>query len=418
MPAASDCEDEIEGWPLLKVRKKCGANGESTYCRGCQTLTIFICAATLFFVVWHYAREKRLFRLEAQQCPHDPRFQLAANRRFDGLQYEEEQRWRDFDFIQLADPQLGMFRKCSGSSCEKSWAEELHTLKLAVQHANRLRPRFVLISGDLADAYPSAAQPVPPPCADPREGGVRAQQLRSFKAALRSLDPQIPLVLQPGNHDLGQQPLLRHIAEYRLHFGDDYFCFWVGGVLFVAINSQYYTGRTAGHAAGAALSSLGEAQDEWLLRLLRSEAARRARHVAVLSHVPPFVDNEAEEEGWANWELKARRKVLQAASEAGVRLWLSGHFHSNVITRSSTGIPVVVSSSCCSVINWTSSPGLIATQESPDFTSPNKVVGSPPLIVSPFVSGARLVRVAASGFEHRWFPLAHMPSTFDEAFAH
>ena len=28
--------------------------------------------------------------------------------------------------------------------------------------------------------------------------------------------------------------------SYRQSFGDDYFSFWLGGVLFIAINSQFY----------------------------------------------------------------------------------------------------------------------------------------------------------------------------------
>lgn len=30
------------------------------------------------------------------------------------------------------------------------------------------------------------------------------------------------------------------VAQYRSRFGDDYFSFWVGGVFYIAINSQYY----------------------------------------------------------------------------------------------------------------------------------------------------------------------------------
>ena len=79
---------------------------------------------------------------------------------------------------------------------------------------------------------------------------------------MRELDPSIPLVLQPGNHDVGQNPsagivaehpavalltralLTRallatgNVAEYCARFGDDYFSFWVGGVKCVPLHSH------------------------------------------------------------------------------------------------------------------------------------------------------------------------------------
>ena len=69
--------------------------------------------------------------------------------------------------------------------------------------------------------------------------------MASFKEALHELSPDIPLVLQPGNHDIGQSPTPADIERYRQRFGDDYFEFWVGGVLYIALNSQYYRDDSA-----------------------------------------------------------------------------------------------------------------------------------------------------------------------------
>ena len=92
-------------------------------------------------------------------------------------------------------------------------------------------------------------------------------QVAAFHEAMRELDPSIPLVLQPGNHDVGQNPsagivaehpavalltralLTRallamallatgNVAEYCARFGDDYFSFWVGGVKCVPLHSH------------------------------------------------------------------------------------------------------------------------------------------------------------------------------------
>ena len=53
-------------------------------------------------------------------------------------------------------PQVGMLH------FDKEWREELTMLRLAVHHVNALRPRFVVISGDLINAFPKeeAAQVV------------------------------------------------------------------------------------------------------------------------------------------------------------------------------------------------------------------------------------------------------------------
>ena len=55
-------------------------------------------------------------------------------------------------------------------------------LKMAVQHVNRLKPKFLLVSGDLTNAWP---------CKE--NARVIAAQRASFQEALRELDPSIPL---------------------------------------------------------------------------------------------------------------------------------------------------------------------------------------------------------------------------------
>ena len=95
--------------------------------------------------------------------------------------------------------------------------------------------------------------------------------MRDFVGALAELDPDIPLLLQPGNHDLHQarpnatvvhacalvldvRPRAPHgrshavvsaqgasrasIERYRGRYGDDYYSFWAGGVCYISLNSQ------------------------------------------------------------------------------------------------------------------------------------------------------------------------------------
>lgn len=112
------------------------------------------------------------------------RFHLAQNRSVIGLSKAEQGEWEGgYDFVQLADPQIGMFHMDLGME------EELTMLRIAVGHVNRLKPKFLLVSGDITNAWPNEAN-----------AGIIAGQASAFKEALRELDPQIPLVLQPGTH--------------------------------------------------------------------------------------------------------------------------------------------------------------------------------------------------------------------------
>lgn len=44
---------------------------------------------------------------------------------------------------------------------------------------------------------------------------------------LREVDSSIPVVLVPGNHDIGQVPTPNELELYCSRWGDDYFSFWV-----------------------------------------------------------------------------------------------------------------------------------------------------------------------------------------------
>ena len=57
-----------------------------------------------------------------------------------------------FFFIQLADPQFGMFTN------DKDFAQETANLEFAVATINRLRPAFVVVSGDLVNKAGDPAQ--------------------------------------------------------------------------------------------------------------------------------------------------------------------------------------------------------------------------------------------------------------------
>src|SRR6266571_9054652 len=104
-------------------------------------------------------------------------------------------------FIQMSDPQFGMFTK------DVSFEQETANFEFAIATANRLKPAFVVVTGDLVNKSGDAAQ------------------IAEYKRIAAKLDRSIPLYSVPGNHDEGNEPTPESIAAYREKFGPDYYTF-------------------------------------------------------------------------------------------------------------------------------------------------------------------------------------------------
>src|SRR6266566_3916877 len=85
-------------------------------------------------------------------------------------------------FLQMSDPQFGMYSE------NKDFAQETVNFEFAIATANRLRPNFVVICGDLINQAGNAAQ------------------IAEFHRIAARLDPSIKLYNVPGNHDVENQP--------------------------------------------------------------------------------------------------------------------------------------------------------------------------------------------------------------------
>ena len=107
-------------------------------------------------------------------------------------------------FIQMSDPQFGMYTK------DADFEHETANFEFAVAAANRLMPAFVVITGDLINKSADAAQAA------------------EYKRIASKLDPKIKLFSVPGNHDVGNEPTAETLAQYRERFGPDYYSFRVG----------------------------------------------------------------------------------------------------------------------------------------------------------------------------------------------
>jgi len=194
---------------------------------------------------------------------------------------ENNTEWKgDFTFVQGADSQFGLiefFKNNWTYNPNNTWTEDLNLLSLAVQQWNTLQPepKFVTICGDLVNDFPGEQN--------------RGKQLDDFRKTIDKLRQDIPLVLLGGNHDFLNTPTNESVQQYTSEFGDDYYSFWVGGVMFVVLNVQYYKNHTA-------VENLYRAQDEWLDVQLQDAARNKYRHVIVLQHIPWFLKNIEEED--------------------------------------------------------------------------------------------------------------------------
>ncbi|KAM6897699.1 serine/threonine-protein phosphatase CPPED1 [Xenentodon cancila] len=258
-------------------------------------------------------------------------FLRAKHRTFSGLTEDAEREWTGpFCFIQAADPQLGLMKAWRDGDCDgggDEWAEEVELTKQAVEAVNQLRPRprFMALCGDLVHAMPGTPF---------REG-----QERDLKAALKGTDPAIPLVFVSGNHDLGNQPTPSSVEEYCSAWGDDYFSFWVGGVLCLVLNSQLFYDASA-------CPRLKEAQETWLeaqLRRTSSSSSADPKHILVFQHIPLYLKSPDEEDDYFNLQRVVRHNLLERFKRAGVKAVFSGHYHRNA-GGCHNGLDMVVSS--------------------------------------------------------------------------
>ncbi|QDV24982.1 metallophosphoesterase [Aureliella helgolandensis] len=280
------------------------------------------------------------------------RFQQAESRSFLGFDAAQEQVWQaPFFFIQLADPQYGMFTGNTGLEKEQVLVQQ------AVAHINRLQPRFVIVCGDLTNATPDHAR--------------YAAQVSQYHQDFSQIDPEIPLVCVCGNHDVGNRPTATSIDRYRDNFGDDYFSFWVGGVFNVVLNSSLLK-----DPAGAPDRLL--AQQKWLDQQLNNPQVQHAKHVLVFLHHPLFLEQADEPDQYFNIPLERRLPLLEQFKQAQVRAIFAGHYHRNAYGRAGD-LEMIT-------------------------TGPvGRPLGKDP-------SGLRIVKIEEADLQHEYYPLEDVPA--------
>ena len=207
-----------------------------------------------------------------------------------------------FFFIQLSDPQFGMFTD------NKDFAQETANFEFAVANINRLRPVFVVITGDLVNKPGDAAQ------------------IAEFHRIVARIDRSIPVYNVVGNHDIENVPTPERIAAYTNQFGPDHYTFRHQDFVGIVLNSIVI------HSPQQTTNELA-AQEQWLRAELEKARADQARHVVVFQHHPWFLKTAEEPDQYFNIPRERRATYLSLFHEQGVKYLFCGHYHRNALAR-------------------------------------------------------------------------------------
>lgn len=252
------------------------------------------------------------------------------------------------NFIQMSDPQFGMFTK------DASFEHETVNFEFAIATANRLKPAFVVITGDLIN-----------------KGGDGAQAAE-YKRISAKLDPKIRLFSVPGNHDVGNEPTAESLASYRERFGKDYYSFRVGDIAGFVLNSNLEKGVKNVQAEAVKM-------EDWFRSELAKAKQEGVQNLIVFQHIPFFVKDANEAEVYNNVPLETRQRFLKLLHDYGVRYIFTGHLHYNAGARDGEIEEVI------------SGP-----------------VGMP---LQDGKSGLRIVNVTAQGVTHKYYHFGELPET-------
>ena len=252
-----------------------------------------------------------------------------------------------FFFIQLTDPQFGMF------TTNRDFAQETANFEFAVATINRLHPAFAVVTGDLVNKTGDAAQ------------------IREFKRIAAEVNPAIPVYNVAGNHDVGNVPTPATVAAYTNQFGPDYYSFRHDGFVGIVLDSNLIE-------APQNVPDLYATQERWLKSELKSAHNSGARHIAIFQHHPWFLKTTDELNQYFNLPRERRAESLALFHEFGVNAVFCGHYHRNLVARDGS-LEIVVTGA----------------------------LGMP---LGGSQSGLQVVIVRDDGIEHRFYDLGEIPN--------
>jgi serine/threonine-protein phosphatase CPPED1 len=201
-------------------------------------------------------------------------------------------------FIQMSDPQFGMFTN------NKGFEHETANFEFAIATANRLKPAFVIVTGDLINQSTDGAQAA------------------EYKRIVAKLNPAIKLYSVPGNHDVGNEPTKASLARYRERFGEDYFTFRAGDMEGIVLNSNLEKGAEG-------VPDEASKMEAWLKTQLAAAQQAGVKQIIVFQHIPFFLKTADEPDQYFNIPKETRARYLKILHQYGVKQVFAGHLHHN-----------------------------------------------------------------------------------------
>jgi 3',5'-cyclic AMP phosphodiesterase CpdA len=241
-------------------------------------------------------------------------------------------------------------------SKDANFEHETVNFEFAIATANRLKPAFVVITGDLINAPGNAAQAA------------------EFHRIAAKLDSKIPLYNVAGNHDVQNEPTAESLARYRERFGPDYYTFKSGDITGIVLNSNLEKGTKNVPEEAAKMEA-------WFKSELDKAKAAGAKQILVFQHIPFFQKEPNEPEVYNNVPVDLRQRYLKMMRDAGVKWVFAGHLHYNLEIRGDD-LQIVA-------------------------TGP---VGMP---LDKAKSGIRIVAVTPQGVQHKYFEFGEIPERLE-----
>src|ERR1035438_3480746 len=156
-------------------------------------------------------------------------------------------------FIQASDPQFGMYTK------DADFAQETTNFEFFISNLNRLKPQFVVVTGDLTNKP------------------ADADQIAEYHRIARKLDASIKIYNVPGNHDVLNEATTASLASYRKNWGPDYYTFDSGDVRGIVLNSSLIQ-------APVNVQAEADKQEQWLRGQL-AKAKTDGKRIIVFQHI-------------------------------------------------------------------------------------------------------------------------------------
>ena len=230
---------------------------------------------------------------------------------------------KNVSFVQMADPQFGMFssvskfsdadkaeRRQRGINIEytgpilEGLAKETSLFTEAIETANKINPDFVVICGDMVHNSDSD------------------EQFQELIRISRLLNEDIKLYWVAGNHDVGDKPTRAGLAQYKEQFGEYNYSFQEENCYFIVLNSSI-------------CYDPGSVPDEWdnLISFLEKElqiaASVQQRHKIIFMHHPLFLNDPNEGDNYFVIPSARRAKIIDLITEYDVSAVFTGHLHRN-----------------------------------------------------------------------------------------